>query len=451
MGSLIQFTGNVGAELFTRQLKYSILGTLKHNYIAEETEEFPLGFVRAAKVGNPWFDACWSRDAGAYLRELALYGFIDEAAKIAHYLMTHVLPGPDGYFSFPKHFNGHEKAYGTEYDGHACVCIGLMELHGRLAGEPVKSEIEEFLLGAGSPVRKLLSRDGFALIPGTGEFGGGWGVIHDPKINVVQNSMLAAMLLCFSRFAAPFKPDDAAAASKLADRMLKALPYYMTAPDGGWIWALNTGSLTPMDMDAAPLARGTSNINAVAPALYDALGRGALADPVFVARCRKTAERTVTETPLRKRLYETYGMISFIYENDANSLAAHAGWLGYSDCYFAETAVLLGDRDALTKSLDWIAAATLYGGHPPSAPRGILDGLAELPDEPSRYWFAERNFAPDWKGDRNEGCGTLNLIHVAECMKLARVMAGVNRVEGVADSAYLPTGWSEVKLGEFVY
>jgi hypothetical protein len=86
------------------------------------------------------------------------------------------------------------------------------------------------------------------------------------------------------------------------------------------------------------------------------------------------------------------------------------------------------------KMLDYLATATY------SPPPGYKI------DRDTRFHFYERYLSPDFKGlaEFDQGCGALNLVNVAEPLKVARMVAGIDDTsdEKLVVHPRLPDSWS---------
>ncbi len=461
----ITFGGHQTAELFTRMLRESIAGSVAHNIVWDAGAGLPVGFARASIEGRVWFDTSWSRDTGAYVRELALYGRLDAARAVAAYLITHIDRNPEGYRTCPERFEGSGSGWGSELDGTANVVVGLVRLWQRLPpDDALRGRIGAFLSQDDSPVRYIAHKLQHApLIAGTGEFGGGW-CVDGAWYNTMQNFMLRQALMasaeCFEQMG---RGSDARALRERADRLQNDIVQMLTdEADGGWLWCVDPNTRKPDEQ--AMLGRcvhGTAAVNGIGAVYADADG---LDTRHWVGRERTlaTLER-VLGMPNRKRLFERYGVCAHVepvaYDEggadaDAGFIPTHASWLSYCDCYAMQTMLLCDDTRRLEAALSWIVAATLMDGSPDEATiRAVREGRAMIdPDAPARtYWFQERNFAPEFAGERDIGCGKLNLVNVAEPMKLARLMLGVDDRYGdtVRMMPRLPDFWNSCEAEDW--
>src|ERR1700722_15684364 len=64
------FSGSKTADLFTKEVNESFQGVLERSYVSQADGKFPPGFVNASPAQQPWSGTMWTRDAGAFLREL---------------------------------------------------------------------------------------------------------------------------------------------------------------------------------------------------------------------------------------------------------------------------------------------------------------------------------------------------------------------------------------------
>ncbi|MCL2839075.1 MAG: hypothetical protein FWE04_08480 [Oscillospiraceae bacterium] len=410
----LKFFGDVYAELFTKQLNESLAGGLRENYVSEDEPGFPKGFLRASRKHFTWWDACWTRDAGSFIRELSFRGYIDEAANCANYLIDHVEKNAAGFYSFPRYFNRENlRGSGEEQDGTANVVMGLIELYNRLESGENKAKIHAFLTSESSPVRCVLNQlKNSPLIPGSGEFGGGWGV-EGLFYNVNQNFLILSMLRLYNKYISQEKEVEDAI-SELYGNIKKHF-----IKNGKFVWCLDM-NFCEYDVSYKPNANGTSSINGIAGAIYDGLFDGA---PEFADEIKNTVFDLIHGEDLRKYLYETYGMLTHTKKFPADhpeEYIGHVSWLAYCECYLGETAILIRDIDMLTKAVRYIVGQTAYGGH---MPQSYTE--QELRAQ-TNFYFSERNFSPEWEGIRNEGCGSLNLINIAQPLHLSRVMTGLN-------------------------
>ncbi len=451
----IAFYGSQSAELFSREMEESIKGALENNLVAKDSAQFPRGFVKASIPGHPWDDTCWTRDCGAFLRELALWGHTEEACVVAEYLTMYVSRNPEGFYTYPEKFQGWEKAWGYEMDGTANIVVGMVRLWQRLPQEyPLKGKIYGLLSGGDSPIAYIAKKlEEEHLISGTGEFGGGWGV-EGSWYNIVQNNLVRQALLAFAEVEEERGKSAEAGVwrRKAADLLEHMLELLVNPEDGSWYWSIDPQTLKPDNAALNfPLTRATASINGVGSSYADAEGLEPVADMwPGASQMSATLDKIYKKYPLRKEQFEKYGMCTFVDYDETHPLPGYASWLSYCDCYAAQTMILLGKTQLLDRVLNWITASTYMGGSPSvEFIKALSADSAEIDfDNPaSAFWFTERNFSPDYSGGRDIGCGKLNLVNVAEPMKLARMMLGVDDrfSEEVSIVPRLPENWKGVE------
>ena len=431
----IAFSGSKTAELFTKEVDESFKGVLEHSYVSQQDGKFPIGFINASPAQQPWSGTMWTRDAGAFLRELVDWGYYEHARQTALCLMDFVGTSREGFIAFPRYFapkNGRER--GTEMDGHAAIIIAMVSLWQRLPAEdPFRRRLYEFLHQKNSPVRYIhYELENHPLIAGSGEFGGG-----DPKSlhdNVVQNNLCALALLSTANMEE--QAGDRATADlwrKDADTIFQSMEKYLVDENGSWIWCIEPKTLKP---DPAVVKKavnvGFGGLNGVVCMSSDVLGlepsdwqwRGA------VVHGEKTFDELYS-FPLRKAQFEKYGMWP-----QFNLI--HDGLLtgpSYGQGYALQTMLLFDKLAMAGHALDFLAQSTF------DAP-----GITFNPPRLSSYYFYERLYSPDaqGKGDLSVGCGSLNLVNVAEPLKVARLIVGVDdtSLREISIIPRLPPDWS---------
>ncbi len=450
----IRFLGTQAAELFSREVDESIRGVLQYNFVSRDTGRLPAGFIRASIPGHFWDDTCWTRDAGGFLREAALWGYRDEAGLIAEYLMEHVQPNPEGYVSYPCLFRGRSSGFGDEMDGTAAIVTGMARLWQRLGPSPLRDKLYNHILGPRSPIALITKKlETEPLVSGSGEFGGGW-IVNGDWYNVVQNRLVRqALLACAEIESAMGRVAGAGALRQDADRLQEHILRHLADPsDGTWIWALDPATMQPGDAFLRhPYTRGTASINGASSAHADAEGfEPGRISPPLADTMAATLGKVYGASSVRRELFGKFGMCTFVVSDDPAWLPGNASWLSYCDCFAAQTMILLGRTDLLDKVMTWIAASTYSSGRPSAEIiRQLADNRADIDWEgPVRnFWFTERNFSPEFRGDIEIGCWKLNLVNVAEPMKLARMMLGVD--DRFADSIRLvprlPDSWQGLR------
>lgn len=456
--STILFYGHQSAKLFSKEIEESTKGAINNNLMSVETASFPKGFVKASLPGHPWDSTSWTRDCGGFLRELAHWGYIESAVMVAEFLQKHVTLNPEGYYTFPVYFQGtgtHSIGWGYEMDGTAAIIIGMVRLWQRLpVHHEMKGKLHRFLADADSPIAFIVKKlNEQPLIESSGEFGGGWG-IEGKWFNVVTNSLVRqALLACAEVEDECGNMKKAQALQIMATKLIKNIrKHLVNANDGSWIWCINPKTLTT---DSAVLnyrqVKGTASINGASSCYADAEGlepvavRWSGAEPALA-----TLDKIYNGYPFRKKQFAKYGICTFVDYNEKGLIQNYASWLSYCDCFAAQTMLLLDKTESLDKVITWIAASTYMGGSPSEDfIQKLAKGNAKVdfgaPD--STFWFSERNFSPDFIWQKDIGCGKLNLVNVAEPMKLARMMVGIDDrySETVNIVPRIPKSWTGVK------
>jgi len=431
-GQLV-FDGCEPARLFAQEVRHSLEGVLTTTFTSQPGGRFPVGFVQASVEPRYWWETMWTRDAGTFLRELVHFGYLRHACLSAACLMEMVEHNDEGYLSYPRYFKYHQHAWGAELDGTGAIVIALVLLWEHLAGDhPLRARLYEFLHAADSPVRYMAHRVAAGpLIAGSGEFGGGC-FIEGDYCNVVQNGLARLALLAAARFEDQAgQADDAQVYRQAADKLATNMLRHLVGPDGAWLWCVVPRTLQP---DAAVLNheinRGFGGINGVFCMQADVLGPDAArwGWPDGQEACRKTFEKLLN-TPLRRRLLDQHGIWTQ-FDVYAKGLATSPS---YGHAYAIQTMLLMDRLDLAAKALNWLAEQTYRP----------LEGYHLDRDSP--YHFYEAMFAPEAAGQLKlkQGAGALNLVNVAEPLKAARLILGID------DSSpaelrivpHLPDGW----------
>jgi hypothetical protein len=273
------------------------------------------------------------------------------------------------------------------------------------------------------------------LVAGSGEFGGGLGV-EGPFFNVVQNAMITWML---DLTATRFRPTDKRAGELrrecvTAGTALKAkLVSHFVGADQAWIWALNAETFEPSAEAMTALAnQGFGGVNGVFSHASDVHGVLPLTDPApWVAPSVQTFLALLAR-PLRAAQFSRHGMWT---QFDL----VHDGFVtgpSYGQGYALQSMLLMDRPELYTPAANWLARAT------------FTPEYAITRENP--HWFYERYYSPDdpQRKTRDEGCGALNLVCVAEPLKVARLMAGLDdHADGeVVIVPRLPLGWTGLKV-----
>jgi len=427
----LEFTGSSAAELFTGEIAASLDGVLTQSFVYDEVDPF----VRTSVPPRVCHDHLWSRDAGVLLRELTAWGYLGHACYLAGILLRLVQQNEEGFYSFPMYFLRGQKASGTELDGTAAIMIALIGLHDRLpVGHAARVEIEAFLSDPASPVRYILHVLGDEpLIAGSGEFGGGMGT-EGKFYNVVQNNLVMLSLLKAAFFYAKPDPGLAAACRASAGRLLENVLSLLVSEDGRWLWCVDTKTRKP---DPSVLYsdenRNFGGINGVFTMNTDVLGFDSAAyDPRVAAASEKTLIHILSE-PKRFEQFNKYG----IYTQFDGLIDGLLTSPSYGQGYAIQASLLLERLDLTDKLVEYLATAT----YNPPAPYRV--------DRESKYHFYERMLSPDYTNlaGFDQGCGALNLVNVAEPLKAARMMAGVDDTDPgrLLLIPKLPKSWDGVK------
>jgi len=432
----LQFTGSPEAVLFSRELAESFDGVMAKNRIVAGGG-LSTGAFTASVDGRPWFDTIWMRDNGAMLRELVHYGEFEAAKALFLALTRSVEPNADGFWTFPMFTKIGGKESGHEWDGTALIVVSSLLLWERLPlADPVRRQIEDFLLAPESPIRAVTDAiTRHQLVAGSGEFGGGLGV-EGLFFNVVQNAMIAWMLdLAATRFRAPggrsdgLRRDCASAGAALKAKLIS----HFVAADQTWIWALDTKTYAPSEAAmAASENQGFGGVNGVFSHASDVHGLLPLAGAEsWVAPSMQTFLALLSR-PQRMEQFARHGLWT-----QFNLL--HEGYLtgpSYGQGYALQMMLLLDRPELYTAGANWLVRATYAPEYPIT--------------RSNPYWFYERYYSPDdpSRKTRDEGCGALNLVCVAEPLKIARLMAGVDdHADGeVTLVPRLPVGWTGLNV-----
>lgn len=432
----LSFSGAPSAVLFSKEIETSFQGVLEKDFVSVPTNGEPAGFVNASPAGQPWNGTMWTRDAGTYLRELTMWGDYEHASLLAHCLIQLVDRNKDGFYSYPRYFRGDKKSSGTELDGSSAIVIGMVLLWERLpADNSTRGEIQSFLMSDTSPVayfRYLLGKQ--PLLSGTGEFGCGMQVSGDCD-NLVQNNLVRLALDASSRMEKTLglteqSAQDALLAKKLHDSMEK----YLVAPDGSWLWAVDPKTLKAEPrVLMAKVNLGFGGVNGVVPMSSDVLGmQPVVTEPDIIQHSEKTFENIYDE-PERKQQFDRYGIWTQFDVIGGGVLTSPS----YGQGYALQTMLLTDHLQMADKALQWLAEATYK-----PIPEYQLS-------RSSPYFFYERYYSPQAVGKVTlaVGCGALNLVNVAEPLKVARLILGVDDSDPGTTVLLprLPTSWEKIE------
>lgn len=442
----VEFDGSPSAVLFSKEIAESFKGTLKRDYVSTPTGEFPPGFLNASPVGQPWYGTMWTRDAGAFMRELVFWGDYQHACQVAQCGMNLVGTNSDGFIEFPRFLDPQKGPQsGSEMDGQAATIVAMVALWQRLPPhDPFRARLYRFLHQPSSPVRGIhyFLQHG-PLVPGSGEFGGGKG--HN-DYNIIQNNLCALALLSAANM--EDEAGDHATANEWHDDaaiLFRDIEKYLVNDRGAWIWGIDINTLKPNRNDIDSAARsGGGGLNGVPCMCADVLGFN-LADWAWQGAVTN-GERTFSDLyafPLRKQQFQKYGIWTQMNFTHKGLLTSPSYGQGY-----ALQDMLLFDKLAMAgHGLDFLAETTYKSPH-------MVFSLNEYHyDRLSPYYFYERMYSPDALGkmELTAGCGPLNLVNVAEPLKVARLIAGVDdtSLKLVRIIPRLPPSWSGYRMEDW--
>lgn len=422
-GSLL-FAGSRESELFTREVAESLAGVIEHSMVKVDGV-LPAGFLHASAPGQICHGESWTRDAGTFLRELIAFGYWEHAKLAAAALIRQVTRNEAGFFAFPERFMAGGHTSGRELDGTCAIIISLVMLWQRLpVDDPMRGTVREFLRQDGSPVRFLVAElASKPLIAGSGEFGPGC-TLPGTACSAVQNQLAALALGAAAEMEAA---DGAAAlATELrghAQRIRDGMIRHLGAPDGGWLWCVDPQTLQPVpEVLDHVFNKGFGGINGVACMYSDVLGFEPLLDPwPGIVRCQRTFDR-LWSSPERQALFARFGLWQQFDGRPTQFLQkgvwgceidlppeAHLSAPSYGHGYALQTMLLHDRLDLADRALRGLALATY-----------------DKQQRRSPYLFYERMIMTDQGVLNGTGCGELNLVNVAEPLKVARLLLGVD-------------------------
>lgn len=430
------FTGGPRAERLNLILEHSYRGVMRKNFVSEGEHA---GFLSSSVDGRPWTDTMWTRDAGTMLREIAACGEIGSACLLAERLMALCLPNEKGYYVFPEYFRLGEPNSGTETDGTASILIAFAKLY-EILRSPLFCErdfadrLAEFSTGRHAPLTFFAEEiESRCFLLGSGEFGGGLNVEGD-YFNIVQNMLAGYAMTCWAE--ALERTGERSQTGKKLRETAAALErnvrqYFVR--DGKWIWCLDPSTLRPEERVARESANvGFAGINGVWCMASDAEGFDLSAWP-WQEVCRNTFF-DLLNFPLRREQLEKWGIYTQ-FNTFCHGLLSSAYGIGYA----LQCAVLMRDRGLLDSMLTFFVDQTI-------SPHPRYQLTREDP-----YWTYERMLSPDYfelppeQQDVGEGCGALNVVNVAEYLKLARLMTGVEP-SGKDAPPFLPADFTGFSL-----
>lgn len=428
------FTGTPSAGLFSKELAASLAGVLQYNFISRTDDpKLPPGFIRASPEPQPWYKTFWTRDGGTFLRELVHWGYREDACTEARCLMQLVGRNAEGFQAFPRYFSGRAPASGEELDGTSAIIIGLTLLESHLpADHPLKAEIYAFLHNDRSPVafiQHVLGSD--PLLAGQGEFGGGMGT-QGRYDNVVQNQLSSLALRADAGMEQ--RHGDAVAARRAlaaADKLSANLLRYLVGQDGAWIWCIDPKTLQPDERVLHTVQNeGFGGIDGVLSMYADVCGLRPLVTAPRLTQISEATYEKLYERPDRKRQFDRYGIWTQFDRLGHGVLTSPS----YGQSYAIQDLLLTDHLDQAAKALDFLAQATFQ----PVTGYNL--------QRRSPYFFYERLYSPECVGKQapEAGCGALNLVNVAEPLKDARLIIGLDDSDPAVLRIVprLPTGWT---------
>ncbi len=423
----LRFSGHPLADLFTRECAQSLDGLCTHNLFSTPSADWPAGFVHASPPPQGWSNTMWTRDAGVFLRELVLWGRIDQARLVATCLMDLVEANPQGFHSFPERFQTGHPRHGKELDGTAAIVIAFALLVRRLpTDDALGRRLAEFLTAPTSPLAFIVNQLGErTLLEGSGEFGPGC-YLEGTACNVVQNHLCALALEAGAGWALTAGLDELAKPwSQAATTLRSGIDRHLVSEDGGWCWCVDPRTLKP---DPAVLGhvinRGFGGINGVVSMHADVHG---FLTPAGAWRNRgeATLDRLL-RNPQRAEAMQTWGLwtqFDALAANGSLQSTEHPGELtspSYGHGYATQALLLLDRRAQAARALDGLAEHTFDKGQ-----------------RRSPYYFHERMYAPPRPLAARDGCGELNLVCASEPLKVARLVAGFDDHDP-ANPAWIP-------------
>ena len=439
----LTFLGSDSADLFTKEVNESFKGVLALDYVSKPGGKYPVGFLNASPAGQPWYGTMWTRDGGTFLRELVSWGYYEHACQVAQLMMDDVGTNSDGFIAFPRFIDPERgRLSGSEMDGQTATIIAMVALWQRLPVEdPFRARLYQFLHQPSSPVRGIHHFiESGPLVPGSGEFGGGKD--HD-NYSVVQNNLCALALLTAANMEDAMGDHTTARQwRKDAKTLFRNIGKYLINEKGSWIWGIDTKTLKPNQTDTDSAARGGSGgLNGVVCMSADVLGFNPAVWPWqgAVVNGGKTFDELYA-FPLRKEQFVKYGIWGQMNYTHKGLLTSPS----YGQGYALQDMLLFDKSDMADHGLDFLAQATY------KAPDIIFSFTNQVYGRLSPYYFYERMYSPEAKGkiELTAGCGPLNLVNVAEPLKVARLIAGVDdtSLKEVQIIPRLPPSWTGYRL-----
>ncbi len=424
----LNFYGSETAELFSRELEESLEGVIDRLMVTDPSSPSK-GFLSACLPGAFWAGTMWTRDSGAFLRELVLWGRLKEARLLAEALIRSVSINERGYRMFPERYYEGEVACGTELDGTAAILIGISLLYRALPeGDPTKEILRRFLLDDTSPVFGILNElEGRLLLAGSGEFGGGCG-IGGEYCNITQNNLIHLALRAATLVYEDMNRQDTASLCRdAADKLSKNIMAHLVDEEGKWIWCIDPQTLLPdPKVLNEEVNKGCGLLNAPLAMSSDVYGLSLRGRFYGYEPSVRQFDALYRSAP-RGELFEKYGIWTQFDDMRPGSTGSSFG-----QGYALQCMLLMGRMDMADKALSYLAHET-------------YSPIPEFKIErDSPYYFMERYYCPytvEVDGELEAGEGALNVVSVAEPLKIGRMLAGFdNSGEIPVLSPLLPSG-----------
>ena len=375
----LNFYGSEVAERFSRELRESLDGVIRHLMVTDR-EDANCGFVSAALPKYTWSETMWTRDCGTLLREFVAWGRLDEAKMLCEALIRQVEKGDNGYCTFPEKFVKDEKASGSELDGTAAILIGMCMLFRALGdGDPTKATISAFLLDEAAPVGYIIScLAEQPLLAGSGEFGGGCG-IEGLYVNAVQNNLVALCLYaCAPVYTTLGCPEIARTCRDIAKKLETGILAHLVDEEGKFIWCVEPDTMKP---DPAVLNyiinKGAGLINGILCMASDVHGLELSEENFYGYRHGERQFDHLYSYPNRRELFERYGIWTQFDDFRPGSTGP-----SYGQGYALQCMLLLNRLAMADKALTYLTNETYS-----PIPEFVIQ-------RESPYYFFERSYCP---------------------------------------------------------
>ena len=409
----LTFFGSDTATLFSKELEVSLNDTVDRLMITDPASP-NRGFLSACLPGAYFAGTMWTRDSGAFLRELVLWGRLTEARLLCEVLLRSVTVNEKGFRMFPERYYEGEIGCGKELDGTAAILIAISFLYRSLPdGDATKKKIRDFLTDKTSPVFGILSElEGRPLLAGSGEFGGGCGISGE-HCNVTQNNMIHLALLAVALvYDAIGCEEYAADCREAAQKLSQGILTHLVDDDGKWIWCIDPETLRPDPVILNDeVNQGCGLLNAPLAMASDVYGLS-LRDTFYGYEAAVKQFEALYHTAPRGELFEKYGVWT---QFDAMRPGSTGSSFGQG--YALQCMLVMGRMDMADKALTYLAEET----YSPIPEYKI--------ERNSPYYFMERYYCPytvEVNGELEAGEGALNVVSVAEPLKIGRMLAGID-------------------------